>query len=407
MQSYNAALEVDPQHAQTHNNLANAYCEIGDWDRAIQGYNRALAIQPDYADALNNLGTALEEIGQRDRAMQLYRQALDLHPGSVSAPWNIALLQLLRGDYTNGWVGYEHRWRQAKQKLSFRNFTEPMLRVDDPSAIRGKHVFLHAEQGLGDTLQFCRYVPMVADLGARVTLECPPQLLRLLGSLRGVETLITAGSAIQPFDLHCPLMSLPMVFNTTLATVPAKVPYLAADPIDVARWAERFVDQPSHLRVGLVWAGGTTHQKDRHRSLKLTDFTALAAIPGIELYSLQVGEPARQAASPPSGMKLTDWTMELNDFADTAALVSHLDLVITVDTAVGHLAGALGKMVWILLAYSPDWRWLLDREDSPWYPNTRLFRQQSPGDWYGPLQSLTEQLRHYLLYVSANQPHMD
>ncbi len=398
VRSYGAALSVGPLHAQTHNNLANVYCESGDFERAILGYETALSIDPGYADAMNNLGTALEELGRRDEAMVLYRRALELTPDSICSPWNIALLQLLRGEYEAGWVGYEHRWRQAKQSKSLRHFSQPMLGVlgpGDAAGLRGKTVLLHSEQGFGDVIQFCRYAPMLADLGARVVLEVPKELSRLMPSLRGVETVASTGAALPAFDLHCPLMSLPMVFGTTLATVPAVVPYLAADPANVARWAARFANEPDGLRVGLVWAGGGTHQKDRFRSLKLADFAGLGGVPCVRFYSLQLGDPAKQAASPPAGMTLVDWTAELKIFADTAAMMSQLDLVITVDTSAGHLAGALGKPVWTLLAFSPDWRWLLDREDSPWYPQTRLFRQKSPKDWSDPLVRVGDALRRF------------
>jgi tetratricopeptide (TPR) repeat protein len=388
LQSYESALAIDADHAVTHNNLGNSYCETGDWHRAIQSYRQALAIRPDYADAMNNLGTALEEIGQREEAMTLYCRSLVRQPGGVSAPWNIALLQLLRGEYEPGWPGYENRWRQSKQKNSFRNFTQPMLPIlsgEHTGALKGKRVLLHAEQGYGDTLQFCRYAPMVAALGMTVYLECAPELIRLMSSLAGVAELIPFGTPLPAVDFQCPLMSLPMVFGTALATVPADVPYLKPNRSDMQRWGERFSGEPVGLRVGLVWAGGSNHQKDRDRSLRLADFAGLANAQGVIFYSLQLGEPAAQSASPPPGMKLIDWTEDLNDFADTAAMLTHLDLIITIDSSVGHLAGAMGKTVWTLLAFHPDWRWLLDRNDSPWYPNTNLFRQTSPKDWRDPL----------------------
>jgi tetratricopeptide (TPR) repeat protein len=398
IQSYEAALAIDPEHALTHNNLANAYSETGDWERAIAGYLRALRSFPDYADAMNNLGTAYEEIGRRDEAMVLYRRALMLEPGSISAPWNIALQELLRGEYENGWIGYENRWRQKRQKLAWRNFSEPMLPLIEATqsiSLTGKRVLLHAEQGLGDAIQFCRYAPLVADLGATVILECEPVLVRLFATLRGVAEIVPARSLLPVFDFHCPLMSLPMIFSTTVVTVPTAIPYLAANRSDVQRWGERFASEPAALRVGLVWAGAGNHQKDRDRSMKLSDFAAIANIPDITFYSLQLGEPAAQSAAPPPGMRLVDWTRDLHDFAETAAMVSHLDLLITVDTSVGHLAGAMGKPVWTLLAFHPDWRWLLDRENSPWYPQTRLFRQASPRDWSDPLARVSDALNRY------------
>jgi tetratricopeptide (TPR) repeat protein len=393
MDCYNRAFALDPDHVKTHNNLGNAYCELGEWPKAIESYRRAIAIDPNFGEAINNLGTAMEELGQRAEAMACYQTAAQLAPNSVSPPWNIALLQLLLGDYENGWPGYEHRWRQKKQCKSFRNFPQPLLNLSGP--VRGKRVLLHAEQGFGDALQFCRYVPMVADLGAEVILECPPSLVRLFRSLKGVGSVIARAESVPCFDLQCPLMSLPMVFSTTLKSIPVDLPYLHAEPADIQRWRSRFATEPVALRVGLIWAGDSKHQKDRHRSLTLSDFAPLARVPGIGFYSVQVGKHSVQAKSPPAGMQLIDWTADLQDFADTAAMISQLDLVITVDTAVAHLTGALGKPVWILIPFQPDWRWLLDRTDSPWYPSARLFRQSVPGQWEQPLEELIRAVRDF------------
>jgi tetratricopeptide (TPR) repeat protein len=390
MELYQKALDMHVSHAVTHNNVGNALCERGEWWAAISAYEKALAIKPDYADAINNMGTAMEEIGQRDRAMQCYQQAHALTPKAVSPPWNIALLQLLQGDYIHGWRGYENRWRQKKQSKTWRAFNQPML--SNVAQMKGSRILLHAEQGFGDAIQFCRYATMVAEQGATVYLECPPKLSRLFSTLKEVKKVIPRGEELPEFDLHCPLMSLPMVFGTEIKTVPGTVSYLSADPADVLRWQKQFADQPDAYRVGLVWAGQSTHQKDRHRSLSLHSFAGLSLLPGVRFYSLQVGDSAGQAKSPPQGMELVDWTSGLNDFADTAAMISQLDLVISVDTAVCHLAGALGKPVWVLVAFQPDWRWLLDRDDSPWYPTAKLFRQPSPQDWGPPLSKIAAEL---------------
>jgi Flp pilus assembly protein TadD len=390
MGCYQMAISLDPGHAISHNNIGNAWCERGNWSAAVDAYETALRIKPDYADAINNLGTALEELGERDRAMHCYQKANELGPNRVSPPWNIALLQLLQGDFKNGWPGYENRWRQKKQSKTWRDFKQPML--TNLSQLAGARILLHAEQGFGDAIQFCRYAPMVAQHGAHVTLECPPKLVRLFSSLQGVSTVIARGESLPPFDLHCPLMSLPGLFGTEIKTVPGTVSYLSAEAAETARWRARFAAEPPAFRVGLVWAGQSTHQKDRHRSLSLAAFAVLGELHGVRFYSLQVGEASAQAKSPPPGMTLIDWTDDLNDFADTAALISQLDLVITVDTAVCHLAGALGKPVWILIAFQPDWRWLLDREDSPWYPTARLFRQPTPENWRPPLARIRTEL---------------
>jgi tetratricopeptide (TPR) repeat protein len=413
MECYCRAIVVDPRHARTFNNLGNFHCENADWPAAIDAYNQAIAIDPNFGEAINNLGTALEETGQRDEAMACYQRAKILSPESVSPPWNIALLQLLSGDAENGWRGYEHRWKQKKQCRSFRNFTQPMLSL---AALRpGVKVLLHAEQGFGDAIQFCRYTERVAAFGVEVMVECPPPLVRLFSTLRGVSKVIAHGDPLPVFDLQCPMMSLPLVFRTRLQAanepgspddlkdrrssfndVGALVPYLRADPADLEHWKQRFPDEPNAFRIGLVWAGGGNHQKDRQRSLNLSNFAGLAGMADVQFYSLQVGEKSAQAKAPPAGMRLTDWTDQLRDFADTAALISQLHLVIAVDTSVAHLAGALGTPVWILIPFQPDWRWLLDRTDSPWYPSAKLFRQPAPGRWDEPLSEIArtlEQLR--------------
>ena len=385
MACYQKALLIDAAHGSTHNNIGNLFCETGEWTLAVESYRKTLSINPDYADAINNLGTALEELGDRDAAMECYRRANSLDGLLVSPPWNIALLQLLGGEYEPGWLGYEYRWRQKKQSKTWRQFDQPVL--INLLIPEGTRILLHAEQGFGDAIQFCRYAPLLAKLGMTVWLECPRPLVELFESLPGVDRVIASGNAIPDFDVHCPLMSLPKVFGTLLENIP-KTPYLRAPDSRLQKWKLRFETQPVSFRVGLVWAGQSTHQKDLHRSLSLSDFSDLGQIPGITFYSLQVGDAAWQAKSPPSGMHLVDWAGELIDFAETAALITQLDLVIAVDTAVCHVAGAIGKPVWILIAFQPDWRWLLDRKDSPWYPTAKLFRQTRPGDWSQPLAQI-------------------
>ena len=262
----------------------------------------------------------------------------------------------------------------------------------DGSELNGKTVLLHAEQGLGDSIQFVRYVPMVRDRGGKVVLQCQPALSRLFTGLPGIDRVIKNGDPIPRFDAHCPLLSLPRAFGTTLDSIPASVPYLTADPAAALDWAKRLADRPGK-KVGIVWAGRAGYVGDRTRSLSLTTLAPLACASGITWYSLQKGYAAAQISDAPQGMELIDRTAELNDFADTAALIANLDLVISVDTAVAHLAGAMGKSVWTLLPYAPDWRWLLNRDDSPWYPTMRLFRQQRPGDWGEVIQRIAESLR--------------
>ena len=366
------------------NHIGTVHCDAGRWEPARGAFEAALAQRPDFGDAVNNLGTVQEELGDRDAAMAHYRRAATLST-SVSPPWNVALMDLLRGDYAAGWPGYEHRWKQPLQRAVHRNFAQPMW---DGSPLAGRRLLLHAEQGLGDAIQFARYAPLAT--GGRVFVECHPPLVKLFRSLAGVDCVVPRGGPLPPFDVHCPFMSLPMVFGTTLATVPAAVPYLRPPPAAVNRWRHRLAAGPPGRRIGLVWAGDPKHQKDRARSIPLTALAPLADVPGVRFYSLRVGGSA-------DGFPLTDWTAELHDFADTAGLVAGLDLVITVDTSVAHLAGALGKPTWVLIAFAPDWRWLLDRDDSPWYPTVRLFRQPAPGDWAEPIGRLAAAVRDWAI----------
>ena len=299
---------------------------------------------------------------------------------------------LLAGRFEEGWKEYE--WRLKEQHMS-RNFSAPLWSGE---ATGDRVILLHAEQGLGDTLQFCRYVPLIAS-GARTVLEVQAPLVRLLSRLRGIIEIVARGERLPSFDVHCPLMSLPRALGTTLDTIPAATPYLAADPGRAADLAQAARRPPWPARVGLVWAGGQRLDwpqlaaTDRRRSIALDSMAPLAQASGVSFISLQKGEPAAQAANPPCGMALHDFTADLYDFADTAALIDGLDLVISVDTAVAHLAGALGKPVWLLNRFDTDWRWLLDRYDSPWYPLLRQFRQPSPGDWNSVIRSAGDALQ--------------
>jgi hypothetical protein len=298
------------------------------------------------------------------------------------------------GDFERGWRGFEWRW---KSRLGPEGRDLPGLPWLGDSSTSSKTILVHAEQGLGDSIQFCRYVPMLAAI-ATVVLDVPRPLLRLLAGLEGVTRIVTDDDPPPRFDAWIPMMSLPLAFRTTLETVPAAIPYLHADPERTAGWRRRLAALPG-WKVGLVWAGSPFSQQpraqamDRRRSVTLRHYAPLASVPGLCLISLQKGDTAAQARTPPDGMVLHDWTKELDDYADTAALVEALDLIISVDTSVVHLAGALGKPVWVLNRYDQCWRWLRGRTDTPWYPTARLFRQQSPGDWSGVIREVVEALR--------------
>jgi Flp pilus assembly protein TadD len=390
--SLRSAVALRPEFAEAHNNLGNLLLETGERDEAIATYRKAIALKPDYPEAYNNLGVALWRVRRApEEAAVCYRKAISLLPDYADAHHNLAHALLAQGDMPAGWHEYEWRWRGQDLRDARRDFAQPQWRGE---AAEGRTLLIHAEQGLGDTLQFCRYAPLVAALGLRVMLQVPRPLVRLLGTLRGVDQVFAHMSDMPAFDLHCPMVSLPLAFGTTMATIPAATPYLHADPAQAARWADRLGSSDgSGLRVGVVWAGSArTHQPtavliDRRRSMDPRHLALIFDVPGIRFFSLQHDGPAAPASFP-----LTDVMGEMDDIADTAALVANLDLVISVDTAVAHLAGALGKPVWLLDRHDACWRWLIGRSDSPWYPNLRIYRQKQPGDWTAVMRDVVRDL---------------
>jgi hypothetical protein len=325
---------------------------------------------------------ALQDRLQYGEAAGHYRRALEVDGEYADAHWNLSLALLTMGNMPEGWREYEWRWKM-RGLFQPRSFARPLW---DGKAAQGRTILLHAEQGMGDTLQFIRYAPLVAERGLTVIVECQQEVAELVRGVRGIHQVVARGQQLPAFDVHCPLLTLPLLFGTTVESIPAQAPYLAADRLLQEQWRERLAASAPGLKAGLVWAGKPTHRKDSRRSCALSAFAPLARVEGISWHSLQKGEAAQQAAHPPEGMQLTDWTDEMKDFSVTAALVANLDLCISVDTSVAHLAGALGKPVWTLLPYEPDWRWMLGREDSPWYPTMRLFRQELPGQW-GPVMA--------------------
>ena len=297
---------------------------------------------------------------------------------------------LTRGEFIPGWDEYEWRWRCKDFALFRRNFPQPQW---DGSDLSGHTILLHTEQGFGDALQFIRYLPLVTQRGGRIIIQCQAELQRLFQIMAGDCPVMARGQPLPAFDVHCPLLSLPRVFGTTLGTIPRQVPYLHAAHAMVENWRERLAVDAGSLNVGLAWAGHPAFKGDRLRSPRhLSLLAPLVKIRKARFVSLQKGEASNQTRNPPEGMNLVDWTEELKDFADTAALIANLDLVISSDTAVVHLAGAMGKPVWVLLPFAPDWRWLLEREDSPWYPTMRLFRQPAIGDWDSVMQKVVDAL---------------
>lgn len=379
-----------PDVPELHCNLGVALHQLDCLADAQQAYGRAIALNPGYLMARKNLATVFRDQGLLDASLAEYRQLLAMAPDYPDAHFGLAFSLLLNGDLAPGWLEYEWRWQSSNSPETARRFTRPQW---SGQALEGRTVWLYSEQGAGDAIQFARYIPLLAAQGARVILECPAALQPLFVGLEGVNELVGCGAKLKHYDYHCALMSLPNAYGTTLATIPAYDRYPGwADDAFILRLR---LSAPSHgvLRVGVVWSGSALHINNARRSCPLELILTLASVPSIELYGLQ--KPNDPMVSPlgSEGGPVHDLGGRLNDFADTAAVIDQLDLVIGVDTAVAHLAGALGKAVWVLLPFAPDWRWLLHRSDSPWYPSMRLFRQARPGDWAGVISDVMQSLR--------------
>ncbi len=374
---YRRALALDPTYEEAHNNLGTLLQAAGRFAEAEAALREALRLRPDYAEAASNLGNVLVGLGRIGEAERAYRLALRLRPGEAESEYNLGVALLSAGRLREGWAGYERRW--DRRGAARRDFAAPLWNGEE---IGERTLLVHAEQGLGDTIQFCRFLPLLR--ARHLIFEVPKPLARLFAGQRIAARIVAGGDPLPPFDLHCPLMSLTHRLGTTLETVPADIPYLVADPVLVAAWAARLGTLPG-LKVGLVWAGNLDFAADARRSIDPALLTPLLDLPGATFVSLQVG-----ACAP--ALALADWSGEIEDFADTAALVAALDLVVGVDTASVHLAGALGKPVWLLNRFDSCWRWLRDRQDSPWYPTLRQFRQASPGDWAGVIGAVRAEL---------------
>jgi len=379
--NFAAALEVfrrsllnNPRSAKTIAGLGRLFERKGDLISAAEAYRDAIKLDPKMPAAYVDLGFVLYGLGELAEAADCFARLRALQPDSAEATVNLGLIHLLQGDLTVGWAEYESRWKVGvgdERKLLQRRWKGEQL--------GGERILLYAEQGLGDTMQFVRYVLLVAERGGEVVLEVQPALHDLLARTEGAARVIRRGETLPELTWQCPLMSLPLVLGTELDTIPARVPYIVADAMRVEAWRERL--QGTTRRIGLAWAGNPGHPRDRLRSIPLEQFVPLLGVAGITFYSLQFGSGAEQMKQLPPDMGLVDLGDELKDFANAAAIVANLDLVISIDSAVAHLAGALGKPVWILLNKGCDWRWFLEREDSPWYPTARLFRQTTPGEW--------------------------
>jgi tetratricopeptide (TPR) repeat protein len=393
------ALELAPNHPEVTNNVGLVLQRLGRNEEALGYFDGAIALKPQFASAFNHRGTSLCELRRFDDALASFASAIAIDPDFADAHWNRALLQLLLGDFAGGWAARE--WGRKCKAVGFvdRQFVQPMWLGEAPLA--GRTILLHSDEGLGDTIQFSRYATMVAKLGARVILEVQDIVQPLLSGIEGVSLCLPKTDVVLPdFDLHCPLSSLPLAFGTRLETIPSAVSYLpAVAEARVQAWQDR-LGAHDKLRVGLVWSGNPAHGNDRNRSMSLRALSAILDIDA-RFVSLQKDVRPDDRAALLERTAIIDFTEHLSDFAETAALTSCLDLVITVDTSVAHLAGALGRPTWILLPYTPDYRWLRDRDDSPWYPTARLFRQNDSRDYASVLERVRAELQSRIAAFSS------
>ncbi len=383
MASYGTAITLRPDYGPAHNNLGLVWQELGDYETAIACHDRALAIDPRNAFAHSNRGRALRAMLRLDEALASYNQALSCKPDFTEAVWNKAVVLLTQGDYEHGWRLYESRRVNTQAFGPPESFGALDWRGDHP--LNGKTLLIHNEQGLGDSIQFCRYASMLADRGATVVLRVQPNLRTLMKSLAGVTNVISTEDTPPPVDFQCPLPSLPFSMGTRLDTVPAPIPYLQPSRNAQIEWASR-LGRTRKPRLGLVWRGNPLHTNDHNRSITLADLLTIIS-EALDWISLQQGllEHEPDLLQRHGVMTLGH---DLRDFDDTAAICQQLDGVISVDTSVAHLAGALGVRTFLLLPFAPDYRWLIDRKDTPWYPTMTLLRQTRAGDWNGPLSEL-------------------
>lgn len=387
---YQYAFTLNPHFAPTYNHVGDILYIQEKYDRAIVYYQHSLALQPEAYETLLNLGKSCYRNGQQPQAVHYYRQALSLQPNAAEAHFGLSLSLLLLGNYTEGWQKYEYRLQLDEGGVKLPIFKKPRW---DGSNLAGRRLLVLCEQGLGDTLQFSRYLPLIQ--GGRVIFTCQTALMPLFENFVGIDELLEYQEQ-EPdidYDVYIPLMSLPALFHTTLETIPHYVPYLSVSPEKIAQWQPRFDHQK--LNIGIVWSGNPQFIDNHNRSCQLADFLPLAQISEIQLYSLQKGDAAQLQLTEFTELSIISLNQELQNFADTAAVLRCLDLLISVDTSVPHLAGALGTSVWLLLKYVPDCRWLLDRNDSPWYPTMRLFRQTSPKNWQPVFQQVAEALQQF------------
>lgn len=393
---YKKALDLKPDDQKSYNNLGVALLKLGKPEDSVTCLEKAIEIDSEYMEACRNLTEAYRETGDLEKALACCENALSLSDTDALVRWNRALIWLLQGDFKRGWIEYEWRWEKEN---TLKRAIDAGQRWNGED-LSGKTLFVYEEQGMGDTIHFIRYLPLIKTLGGIVIFEVIPPLIRLVEPSALFDRLYVGikNQDTRPadrFDFHIPLLSLPGMFKTVLETIPDRVPYLKADSQLVTIWKKR-INNEDKFKIGIVWAGHPDHLNDHNRSVLLSKFEAINSLDGISLFSLQKEKYERWTDIIPAELFEKDLGEEISDFADTAAIIENLDLVISVDTAVVHLAGALGKNVWTLVPFSPDWRWMTDREDSPWYPTMRLFRQPAPGDWDSVFKRVIKCLREQL-----------
>jgi tetratricopeptide (TPR) repeat protein len=398
--NYNQAIALNDRMAEYFNNRGATWVDLGAHDKAAQDYRRAIELEPKMATAHSNLGHLAKMKGDIDGAKAAYQAAIDIDPNSTDARLNKSIMDLESGDLVRGFRDFEVRWRSGQ--IPPRGLPCPDWEGEN---LNGRRLILYAEQGLGDTIQFVRYAAVIKDLypACRITVECRVAVARLLKSAAGVDDIVVYGDPIPGQDYACAMMSAPRVLGTIMDTIPAPVSYLRADPHRVELWRQRIWDEipvqfRDRIRVGICWSGASRPLQpladsiDKRRSTSLMQWAPLAGVPDVLFFSLQAGPPSAQVRNPPAGMTIADWAEQFDDFADTAALIETLDLVISVDTAVVHCAAALGKPTWMLSRFDGCWRWHGDRRDSPWYPTLTQFRQAKPGDWDSVFKQIAQEL---------------
>jgi tetratricopeptide (TPR) repeat protein len=396
IENYDIAIRIKPGFALAYYNRGVVLKELNRFKEAKDSYDNAIRLRPDFADAYCNRAIVLEELNRFQAAIENYDIAIRIKPDFANAKFNKSINLLLNGNLNEGFVLYEFRW-EKRDPVTKRNFDQPLWLGTEN--IEGKTILIHSEQGYGDTIQFCRYAKLVKERGARVAMEVPEALLRLMAGLEGVDELVEKGNALPAFDFHCPLMSLPLAFNTTIESIPHLIPYIHSNIDKEDKWRVHIGN--SGFKIAICWQGSTKGKVDIGRSFPVSLFEGLAKINDVRLISLQKNEGVEQLKNLPAGMRVEtlpdDFDNGDNAFLDSACVMKCVDLVITSDTALTHLAGALGVKTWLPLKYVPDWRWMLETSSSPWYPNHRLFRQAIRGEWGSVFKAMELELRALVL----------